>query len=77
MNEAQRYNESIGVTLYSSDESFEEKEAAADDPIVRSLREVRMSLGAPSSRSLESRMDEIDARIGVNLAMANLLAASE
>jgi len=74
VNEAQRYNESIGLTLHSSDETYEEKRA--DDPLLDSLRELRMSL-TPSTRSVEDRMDEIDARIGVNLAMAALLAASE
>jgi hypothetical protein len=76
VNESQRYNTSIAQPLYaSSSETFDTKEA--DDPLVVSLRELRESLAGPSSRTLESRMDEIDARIGVELAMANLLLASE
>jgi hypothetical protein len=76
VNESARYNQSIGQPMYSSSsETFDTKEA--DDPLVVSLRELRESLAGPSSRTLESRMDEIDARIGVELAMANLLLASE
>src|SRR5260370_19402008 len=75
VNEAARYNQSIGVTLFSSDETYEEKEAE-DDPLVVSLREIRQSLTS-SERSVESQLEELGAKIGVDLALAAFLARSE
>jgi HK97 family phage prohead protease len=79
ISEAEQFNRLAGWPVYgssSSDELFDVKDAAADDPLVVELRELRESL-APSTRSYESRMDEIDARIGVNVALVGLLTASE
>jgi HK97 family phage prohead protease len=77
VHEQDRFNALAGTPVYSarSDEAFDTKEV--DDPLVTSLRELRESLGTPTTRSIEDRMDEARARIGVNLAMAALLTSSE
>jgi len=73
---AQRARDLSGYPLIASAPSiFDVKEE--DDSLLAELRELNASLGTPTTRSYESRMDELDARIGVNLAMARLLAACE
>jgi HK97 family phage prohead protease len=74
VHQADDFNRLAGQPVYhaSSSQEFESKE---EDPAITELRSLRESLGAPSPRSLESRMDEIDARIGVELALAALIAS--
>ena len=75
VSEASRFNDRAGWPVFhaSSSETFEEKE----DPAITKLRELRMSLTAdvPSSRSTLSQLEELNARISVDIAMANLLAS--
>jgi HK97 family phage prohead protease len=76
VDEHQRLRDLTGIPrIASSQSSFDTK--AEDDPLVVELRELNDSLDidAPSSRSALQRLDELDARIGLDLALAALLAS--
>ena len=76
VNEAARRAAQLqGYPLFaaSDDSAYATKE---DDPIVASLKELNASLDAPSGRSTLSKLEELNAKIGVDIAMANLLTAT-
>jgi len=76
VHEQDDFNRLAGQRIYSSssDETYEEKEV---DPLIAELRALRMSLGTPSERSVESRLDELSTKINVEIMLRNLLASED
>jgi Escherichia/Staphylococcus phage prohead protease len=73
VNESQRYNESVGQELFASSEPYDTKE---EDPVVAELKALSASLDASRERSTLSRLEELTAKIGIDLSLANLYAAA-
>ncbi|HYU75913.1 MAG TPA: hypothetical protein VEL31_24835, partial [Ktedonobacteraceae bacterium] len=67
VDEHQRLRDLTGIPRIAS--SSAEFDTKADDPLLAHLRELNASLDAPTGRSTLSKLEELNAQIGVDLAL--------